>query len=90
MNNLGSVLHKPWRASSMHTAKINGIWAEDGSGYEITAPPQLIKHIIEMQNLMSNQYKEIQDREDEIIRMQLELAKVKSHVGWVDFSGVSK
>ena len=84
MNNLAAVLHAPWYASIAHEAKIDGTWAEDGTQYQITAPPQLIHKIVEMQNHMYKQYMDILAREAEIARLESALTRAKSYIGWTE------
>ncbi len=60
MNKFGVILYSPWRADG-NSDGIVGTWAEDGSNYFLTVPPQLRDMIVAMQNELSKFYCETED-----------------------------
>jgi len=58
MKQYGAILHTRWRAAE-RASDIVGEWAEDGSPYIITVPPQLRDQLVEMQNALCAKYQEL-------------------------------
>ena len=69
----GALLHKPWEPGASPESII-GYWAEDGSPYEVTAPPQLRDMAVRLQNLLCKKYNAVEEIERKLAQAKRELA----------------
>ena len=82
MKSFAPLLNSKWSGSMLNTYEIDGKWAEDGTCYTLTVPPQLVDSIVSMQNYVYDLYKEIADREKCIERLTKELDDYKVARGY--------
>lgn len=69
----GALLHKPWEPGASPESII-GYWAEDGSPYEVTVPPQLRDLAVRLQNLLCKKYNAVEEIERKLAQAKRELA----------------
>ena len=82
MKKFASLLRHKWTASITNTEEIWGKWAEDESYYSFKVPPQLVDSIVAMQNYVFDLNKEIEDRENNLVKLSKELAEYKLARGY--------
>ena len=69
MDHLGATLHTPWKAGDKPD-EIIGYWAEDLNTFTVTVPPQLRNDVLEIQNVLSKRYCEIDDLRKRLILLE--------------------
>ena len=76
MRKYAALLDTEWEVSLDSKEVIRGRWAEDGSSFLITCPPQLRDLLVELQNCLHDKYHEIENQ-------QRELAASIKEVKWI-------
>jgi len=72
----GALCAFPWKASENNECDIEGQWAEDGSCYTVTCPPQLRKQLISLQVRVYCALEILRTKEREMAEHKLALDKV--------------
>ena len=69
---LAGILHSSWKEGHKPNV-ISGIWAEDGSEYQIIIPPQLRNQLLIMQNSLHKRYIRCKSYEMKLINLRHEI-----------------
>jgi hypothetical protein len=57
IKDLGPLLDSKWKPDVFREDMVCGTWAEDGTAYKITCPPQLRQLLISLQDSLYEKYK---------------------------------
>lgn len=76
MDKYGALLHARWKLHDKEQGIILGYRAEDYSQYSMRVPHQLAPLLVDLQNRLSDIYREIVKRENELSELRSIVGKV--------------